>query len=568
VTPITCLETAERLLRNYATDPMTRDYVDNLDIFILPSVNPDGAHYSFYNFQSQRRTMANYCVHGSMEGDDPTAANFWTPRVQNNGATPTNTDADSRNAWGVDLNRNQTEGTIFDGYVGASHLCTSDVFAGPGEASEPEAKNEAWIVDVLGPNIKFSNNIHTSGGYFMWAPGAYKSTRETLPAPNIGIEKYFFAAAETVLGRIKEYRGNTVLPERTGPIADVLYSAGGNSADDNYYRKGIIGYSFEAGSDLFVAPTLTVAANPGDTGIRVSSTAGMGPNDSITIGRGGATPEVRRIASISGAANPNPNVILQAPLEHAHASGAEVNGGTAQSGVGFFPNYGNEGRHEANEFANGNYGLLEAALAYSRDKESPLARMTGARVSSGDPIRTTFEYVNEPSVIHYTVDGSMPTFDSPKWERQGLRRPGEVFEFDENTTVRWLALDLAGNTSRGVARFSIGEQWSFGGFHGPITSGENVRDAGAMVPVMFVIAGHRDPADVADIYSEAANCETGAAAWTGVGSPKESFTRLPMAANGRYRFNWKTSKDWKGTCRALVLVLGDNTEHTAFFRFK
>ena len=40
VTPITCLETAERLVRNYATDPTTKAYVDNLDIFILPSVEP------------------------------------------------------------------------------------------------------------------------------------------------------------------------------------------------------------------------------------------------------------------------------------------------------------------------------------------------------------------------------------------------------------------------------------------------------------------------------------------------------------------------------------------------
>ena len=44
VTPITCLETAERLVRNYATDPTTKEYVDKLNIFILPSVNPDGGH--------------------------------------------------------------------------------------------------------------------------------------------------------------------------------------------------------------------------------------------------------------------------------------------------------------------------------------------------------------------------------------------------------------------------------------------------------------------------------------------------------------------------------------------
>ena len=33
-TPLTCLETAEQLLRNYAIDPQTRKLVDNLDIFI------------------------------------------------------------------------------------------------------------------------------------------------------------------------------------------------------------------------------------------------------------------------------------------------------------------------------------------------------------------------------------------------------------------------------------------------------------------------------------------------------------------------------------------------------
>ena len=41
----------------------------------------------------------------------------------------------------------------------------------------------------------------------MWAPGAYvEPGRITLPAPNIGVEGYFFDAADTVLARIKEYR--------------------------------------------------------------------------------------------------------------------------------------------------------------------------------------------------------------------------------------------------------------------------------------------------------------------------------------------------------------------------
>ena len=90
-----------------------------------------------------------------------------------------NSDPGSRNAWGVDLNRNNTFGTIFDGYIGASYSCTSDVYAGPAEASEPEIKNELWVADTF-TNIKFSNNIHSFGGYFMWAPGAY------LPGPRRG----------------------------------------------------------------------------------------------------------------------------------------------------------------------------------------------------------------------------------------------------------------------------------------------------------------------------------------------------------------------------------------------
>ena len=131
-----------------------------------------------------------------------------------------------------------------------STSCTSETYAGPAEYSEPETRNEVWVSNTF-PNIKFSNNIHSYGGYFMWAPGAYKNDgfRTTAPAPNIGIEQYFFAAGEKILRRIKDSRGTVILPERTGPIADVLYSAAGNAADDQWYRKGIISYSFETGAD-------------------------------------------------------------------------------------------------------------------------------------------------------------------------------------------------------------------------------------------------------------------------------------------------------------------------------
>jgi hypothetical protein len=457
-TPLTCLETAEQLLRNYAIDPRTRRLVDNLDIFILPSSNPDGSHYSMYNFNFQRRNMTNHCVVGGKETDDPAAANFWSPRVRpDTGAPYTNNDPGSRNAWGTDLNRNNTFGTIFDGYIGASYSCTSDVYAGPSEASEPEIRNELWIADTF-DNIKFSNNIHSFGGYFMWAPGTYLPDRSEGDAvhANIGIEKYFFAAGDRILNRIKGVRGTAILPERTGPVADVLYSAGGNSADEHWYVRGVIAYSFETGADRYFA-ALTADAPAGAAGIRIStgSFGYLEAGDTLTVDVG-PNQEVRTVASIvrPNPSFPNPNILFTEPLTRAHSAGSRVEGATLQTGVGFQPDYESEGKHEALEFAAGNYGLLESALDYAKDDVPPEVTMTGPK-SSRTPIETTFQYVNEPSVIRYTTDGSEPTETSALWDSTGPREPGQVFHVATTTTFRWRATDLKGNVSTGSARFVI-----------------------------------------------------------------------------------------------------------------
>jgi hypothetical protein len=256
-------------------------------------------------------------------------------------------------------------------------------------------------------NIKFAINIHTYGGYFMWAPGAYIAQgRVTLPAPNIGIERYFFDVADVILARISEHRDTVIEAERTGPIADVLYSAAGNSADDQYYRKGIISYSFEAGSRIF----------------SVNQQTG----------------EITR---------------------------TDVGGGGFE---GFRPPFDTEGRHEAFEFTDGNFGLLESALAYSRDETAPVVNLDsdGVTRATAPPINFRFTWPGEAAVIHYTTDGSTPTLASPTYEAQGPRRPGQIISLDRLGIhdVKWIAVDIKGNVSPvQTQRFLIGPELAVSG---------------------------------------------------------------------------------------------------------
>jgi hypothetical protein len=225
VPPLVTIETAERLLHNYADHGPTKQLLNNLDIWIAPSINPDGGHYSFYDSNGQRKSMTNHCaVTGSY-------------------------DLNARNSWGVDNNRNYTEYSGFDGYSGASTSCTSGTYRGPAELSEPENKNLDWLASQ--PNVKFSMNLHSSGNYFMWSPGSYATPgRISAPRPTLSEESFFWGASSRILTAIKRHRGLSVTPARTGPISDVLYSAAGNSGDMLWYKYGIYAWNFEVGTSF------------------------------------------------------------------------------------------------------------------------------------------------------------------------------------------------------------------------------------------------------------------------------------------------------------------------------
>ena len=80
--------------------PETTALVDNLDIFIIPQINGDGA-----TTRCMTPTGARTC---------PTTA-----RTRSS-SRARSTDPAQRNSWGVDMNRNFQDGSIFDGFQGAS----------------------------------------------------------------------------------------------------------------------------------------------------------------------------------------------------------------------------------------------------------------------------------------------------------------------------------------------------------------------------------------------------------------------------------------------------------------
>jgi len=355
VPPLVTIETAERLLRNYFHHGPTKQLLNNLDIWIAPSINPDGGHYSFYDFNSQRRNLTRHCpVNGVY-------------------------DLGGRNAWGVDNNRNYTEYSLFDGYSGASTNCTSDVFAGPSELSEPENENLDWLASQ--PNMRFAMNLHSSGNYFMWSPGSYALPgRVSAPRPTLQEESFFWGASARILTAIKEHRGLSVTPARTGPISDVLYSAAGNSGDMLWYKYGLYAWNFEVGTQF------------------------------------------------------------QPPFEGATSSSPSAH-------------------QESQEFANGLIELMRVAYDFGKDHERPESTMRVTPSSTVGMVNVEFE-VSEPAAVFYTLDESVPTYESTLYASAGVREGGELLTIPEGTRVHWFSVDSAGNVERNYRPDGSGENYS------------------------------------------------------------------------------------------------------------
>ncbi len=135
------------------------------------------------------------------------------------------------------------------------------------------------------------------------------------------------------------------------------------------------------------------------------------------------------------------------------------------------------------------------------------------------------------------------------------------------TTHARVKIEAVDNVFFDVSNADFAITWPFSGYFPPIGPGLNPAKAGSAVPVKFSLGGDRGLAIMEDGYpaSVQINCVTGAP----IGSPSPTSSDEGLTfQDGQYKYVWKTSGSWAGTCRQFQILLVDGTLHTARFSFK
>jgi carboxypeptidase A1 len=189
---------ADRLVRNYGSDPRITAVLDAVEVYIVPIVNPDGYEFS--------QTPGN---------------RLWRKNRRNNpGST----------CYGVDLNRNWD--IDWGGPHSTSSNPCSDIFFGSGPHSEPEVAALAAFMGAR-PNIAAHIDYH-SYSQLVLHPWGYTTT----PHPNIN---EFGALSSLMSQAIYDVHGVNYV---YGTPGQVLYMVSGSMLDWTT-AAGAFGYTIE-----------------------------------------------------------------------------------------------------------------------------------------------------------------------------------------------------------------------------------------------------------------------------------------------------------------------------------
>ncbi len=173
------------LLENYNSSEEVQYLVNNMQLFFVPCINPDGYVYN--------------------ETTNPNGGGMWRKNRRNNGGS-----------FGVDLNRNYSYGW---GTTGTSNNPSNDTYCGPSPFSEPETQAMRWLVQ----NHRFLTafNAHTYAEDILFPIG-------TTTAEFADHHDYFQDECDHMV----RYNGYTAMK------SSGLYPASGDS-DDYMYKVDI-----------------------------------------------------------------------------------------------------------------------------------------------------------------------------------------------------------------------------------------------------------------------------------------------------------------------------------------
>ncbi len=192
------MDAIEHLTSNYGTDTDVTRWVDSMEIWIVPVVNPDGAAY----------------VH--------TVEPMW--RVNRNPDC------------GVDLNRNFS--WSYRQCWGSSDRCGDEDYHGTGPNSEPETQAMDALMAAVLP--MYYINYHTYGEYIVWPGGCGRVDDQDL----------FMQIGTELNNRVRTDDGQTG-HWTIGNVPDAMYPAPGGADDQAYGAHGAIAFTFELNSQSF-----------------------------------------------------------------------------------------------------------------------------------------------------------------------------------------------------------------------------------------------------------------------------------------------------------------------------
>jgi len=196
------VDAIDYLTSNYGSDTQVTRWVDEMEIWIVPVVNPDGAHYMYTVDQWWRKNRNTDCATGD----------------------------------GVDLNRNFEWN--YRRCAGSSDNCSDDTYHGSGPASEVETQAMQELMEQVRP--LYYINYHSYGEYIIWPTGCGRTDEQDLLA-------YVGQALNQRVETDDGQTGNWTI----GTAPDILYSAPGGSDDTAYGAFGAVSFTFELNSTSF-----------------------------------------------------------------------------------------------------------------------------------------------------------------------------------------------------------------------------------------------------------------------------------------------------------------------------